>query len=271
MLAACPRCRARYRLDPARIEGRKARVRCRRCDTLFPVSPRARPVRGALIASADGPRAKQISQCLALAEGEVLRTHDGCEAVLAAVRQAPAVVIVDEELDGLGGFEVCEILKRTQGQEAPRVILVTPAPSTHASPRNSTAPDAVVAADALEQELVPVLVTLGFAVSQVPLETHRTSTQPEPAQEKDPLAEQREGAARLARIVVADIVLYDPGRFDEAARADRLKQVLATELREGRALFERRIDARVRSERDYLAEELDRVAKQRCGQGVERA
>jgi hypothetical protein len=37
------------------------------------------------------------------------------------------------------------------------------------------------------------------------------------------------------------------------------------ELEEGRALFRERIDARVRNERDHLAEELARAVKARSG------
>ncbi len=40
MIASCPRCRSRYRLDAARIGG-GVRLRCRRCDTVFRVRPPA--------------------------------------------------------------------------------------------------------------------------------------------------------------------------------------------------------------------------------------
>jgi hypothetical protein len=39
---------------------------------------------------------------------------------------------------------------------------------------------------------------------------------------------------------------------------------LGPDLEEGRALFKERIDARVRGERDHLADELLRVAKARA-------
>jgi hypothetical protein len=41
-------------------------------------------------------------------------------------------------------------------------------------------------------------------------------------------------------------------------------EALKTELEEGRVLFEGRIAADVRSERDFIMEELDRVAAKRA-------
>ena len=79
----------------------------------------------------------------------------------------------------------------------------------------------------------------------------------------DGLAEEREKAQRLARIVVSDIVLYQGERFDEVIREGRLLEALDTEIEEGRSFFRQRIDERVRDERDYLIEELMRVARER--------
>ena len=82
----------------------------------------------------------------------------------------------------------------------------------------------------------------------------------------DPLAAERAKAERLARIIVSDIALYNPEKFAAAARSggDALA-AMRDELEEGRSLFRERIDARVRAERDHLAEELVRAAKARSG------
>jgi CheY-like chemotaxis protein len=79
----------------------------------------------------------------------------------------------------------------------------------------------------------------------------------------DGLEQERAKAERLARIVVSDIVLYNEERFTAAARAGNVFTAMAGDLAEGRALFEERIDARVRAERDHLKEELLRSAKLR--------
>jgi CheY-like chemotaxis protein len=89
---------------------------------------------------------------------------------------------------------------------------------------------------------------------------------PTPPEASDPLAAERAKAERLARIIVSDIALYNPEKFAAAARrgGDALA-AMRDELEEGRALFRERIDARVRNERDHLAEELARAVKARSG------
>ena len=80
----------------------------------------------------------------------------------------------------------------------------------------------------------------------------------------DGLDEQRAKAERLARIIVSDIVLYNEEKFAAAVRKGNVLAVLGPDLEEGRALFRERIDARVRGERDHLADELQRVARARA-------
>jgi hypothetical protein len=70
-------------------------------------------------------------------------------------------------------------------------------------------------------------------------------------------------AERLARIVVSDIVLYNEQRFAAAVRAGNVLEAMEGDMQEGRALFIQRIDAGVRESRDFLADELLRVARQR--------
>ncbi len=79
----------------------------------------------------------------------------------------------------------------------------------------------------------------------------------------DGLAEERAKAERLARIIVSDVILYNQEKFARAVAAGRVVEMLDPDLEEGRALFRQRIDARVREERDHLAEELLRVARTR--------
>ena len=70
-------------------------------------------------------------------------------------------------------------------------------------------------------------------------------------------------AERLARIVVSDIILYNPEKFEAAVRAGNVAEAMAVELAEGRSLFIGRIEASVREHRDFLIEELLRVARER--------
>ena len=93
-----------------------------------------------------------------------------------------------------------------------------------------------------------------------------TPTQPKPIGRigtPDPLAAERAQAERLARIIVSDIVLYNEEKFSAAVRNGGVLETMRDELAEGRALFRERIDVQVRDERDFLADELMRVARGR--------
>jgi predicted Zn finger-like uncharacterized protein len=79
----------------------------------------------------------------------------------------------------------------------------------------------------------------------------------------DGLDEERAKAERLARIVISDIVLYNEERFAAAAQRGNVLEAMAGDLGEGRQLFEERVDARVRAERDHLKDELLRRAQAR--------
>jgi hypothetical protein len=70
-------------------------------------------------------------------------------------------------------------------------------------------------------------------------------------------------AERLARIIVSDIVLYNPEKFESGIRDGNVLEALEAEVEEGRSHFEQRVELRVRESRDFLAEEVVRVARLR--------
>jgi hypothetical protein len=70
-------------------------------------------------------------------------------------------------------------------------------------------------------------------------------------------------AERLARIIVSDIVLYNPEKFEAGIRDGNVLEALEAEVDEGRSHFEQRVEPRVRESRDFLAEEIIRVARLR--------
>jgi hypothetical protein len=131
-----------------------------------------------------------------------------------------------------------------------------PAPPPPAAPRAPAAPPVPIVAP------TPVAAPAPQApgvVSRPALPESRSDAAPR----GDGLDEQRAQASRLARIIVSDIVLYNEAKFNEAVRRGNVLAALEGELAEGRSLFRERIDERVRSERDHLAEELLRVARSR--------
>jgi CheY-like chemotaxis protein len=72
-------------------------------------------------------------------------------------------------------------------------------------------------------------------------------------------------AERLARIIVSDIVLYNQKKFEAAVLAGNVIEALQGEIAEGASLFAGRVDPRIREARDFLGDELLRVARERQG------
>ena len=354
MIAACPKCAARYRVDPKRIGTQGARLRCARCEAIFRVrvpsggvpslaettrpepspasasagaeaagaqapgheagsldaptvaadAPASARDRLVLLADSEVEEGKRNAAALAAWGLEAVLVHDGVEAMLAIQRLLPRAVILDAALPKMFGFQICEVVKRNESLRDTHVILVG---SPHHPDRYRRSPSELYGADVymeradLPEQLPTVLQRFGLAVD--PADGQASSVapprpvveasvaQPEreaapaapsgaratpaaapttsaaaPPPADDALAEERAKAERLARIIVSDIVLYNPEKFDAAVRTGNVLQALDSGLEEGRELFRQRIDERVRTERDYLEQELLRVARERGAQ-----
>lgn len=163
MIAVCPKCSARYRVDSARLGPEGAKLRCTKCSALFLVRvPNASSQPAAVSpASAAGPvaipavRAAQTpspiqapvpapvdsgwivlvadpEEARGKASAEAIRSwgvkahlvHDGVEAMLAIQRLMPQVVVLDAALPRMYGFQVCEIVKRNPSLKHMTVVLV---------------------------------------------------------------------------------------------------------------------------------------------------
>lgn len=284
MIRTCPGCRTRYRIDTGRVPPDGARLRCRRCERVFRVPPPPPDGQPAcvVLALSDPDRAKRCRERLESAGLEVAAADDGVVALLLVQRRLPQAAVVDLELSGL---EICELVKRNEVLCAIPLLLVARADALPPG-GPAFAPDASLEPDDLPEGLERALRDLGIALAEPPAEASpaappapepsppaavSAASEPEPqaAPEPDPLADERARAERLARIVVSDIVLYNETRFAQAARAGNVVEAMEPELREGRALFASRIDARIREERDHLGEELLRTAEERFGAGLD--
>jgi predicted Zn finger-like uncharacterized protein len=328
MIAACPRCGARYRIERHRVRPEGVRVRCSRCQAVFrvrapsapsaatrPEPPATRPPppvrrdrsRLVVVADADPERAKRTATVLTEAGLEVVLAHDGVEAILAVQRVLPRAVVLDAGLPKMFGFQICELMKRN---ESLRSILVLLVGSTHHPDRYRRAPSDLYGADcylddtALSEGLLRELARLGVTRAEratlrrptaaghapaapgvrpePPARSPATRTRPPASAPKPRVAEAHTPARppaapvagpgdtdeiakaeRLARIIVSDIVLYNEEKFARAVSAGNVLEAMADELAEGRNLFGERVGARLREQRDFLSEEMLRVARAR--------
>jgi len=147
MVAGCPKCSARYRVDPDRIGPDGAKLRCTKCSAVFlvrapkaqaaPVDvapPEPEPVASAeseidserlvLVADPDEARGKATAEAIRSWGLSAILVHDGVEAMLTIQRTLPAAIVLDAALPKMFGFQVCEVVKRNESLRETTVILV---------------------------------------------------------------------------------------------------------------------------------------------------
>ena len=281
----CTQCQAVFRVYPPRAAAPR-----RRDDPAVDaeLTPPPRPPERdlmVLVADPDPARGKASASELGRLGLYPLLVHDGVDALLALQRSLPACVLIDAALPRLSGTELCEVVKRNESLRGTYVVLC-------GSPEQLSSvgvlrvaglgPDAM-----LEYGDLPEGLSEALRLSRhedAPIEPPRALEPPRPLEppraleppvlpEPTPLPVPTPNrvdsdpeiakAERLARIVVSEIVLYNTERFERAAREDDVLEALAGELAEARLLFRQRFPAQLREGRDFVAEELLRVARSR--------
>lgn len=295
MIAACPECAARYRVEDAKVGAKGSRIRCAKCSTIFRItlpgpaagSPSTESLdsvhKRSLGTSSAGPPeldegplvlVATSQESLAGPAASALKTWglsarivgDGGQAMLAIQRSRPAVVILDTGLPGMNGLQICEVVQRNESLAGIRVVLMSDRDGSEASASLAPfGPDAHCLRADLLDELHGLMAGFGLSLRAGGESTEAPSS---PAEDPVPpaadgLDQERAKAERLARVVISDIVLYQGEAFDRANQAGTLVEDFRFDLVEGRKLLAERLDPRVCSERDHLLEELMRVAEDR--------
>jgi predicted Zn finger-like uncharacterized protein len=326
MIAACPKCKTKFRIDKERLAADGVRLRCTQCSTVFRVkAPEERtvvaeptvdaeltpqpksldPERLVLVAHSDAEATKELVDAVETLGLCAISAGDGVEAILAIQRSLPRAVVLDAALPKMYGFQVCELVKRNDSLRSIGVVLVG---AIYDETRYRRPPNELYGADVyletpdLPDGLPDALARLGLPVRALrqasrpaaapppPPPARSAAPAPRPAPSAPPRAEPRRPAPplsgpttqrtvapsgppagedevakaeRLARIIVSDVVLYNEKKFAAAVKAGNVAQALEPDLAEGRALFQARIAPAVAAQRDFLRDELLRVARQR--------
>jgi predicted Zn finger-like uncharacterized protein len=304
LIARCPQCQTRYRIQRERIGAQGARIRCSGCQTIFRVQAPADeatpsavptpqlesapagaaaqapqpPLARALVAEADPAIAKGIAEFLSKRRIAAELVDSGSQALLRIYRKRPDLVVLGGHLPDVSGCVIAELLRRTAE--------LRDLPSIRIAPQSEPAgPPEVEATATLEPGDLPaglgsILDRMGIGqkaeAPRPPAVTAPRPPAPAPAPAAQPAAAPRAPAAgsadpeiakaeRLARITVSDIILYNERKFAAAASSGKIAEVLAHELAEARQHFDSRIPPEVRGSRDFLVEELQRRASQHKG------
>lgn len=259
MVAGCPKCSARYRVDAERIGPDGAKLRCTKCSAVFLVrvpqapsepsppvpepslapAPEVDPKGLVLVADAHESRGKATAEAIERWGLTPLLVHDGVEAMLAIQRDLPAAIVLDAGLPKMFGFQVCEIVKRNESLRNINVVLVG---AIHHQDRHRRDPSDLYGADVyiespdLPEGLLPLLRDAGLSVrdadasgsgSPMPL----PDPTPEPA--LDPSADSASMDAKASApssSPAATAEAEDPDRTAERERAQRLARIAVSEM-----------------------------------------
>jgi len=289
MIASCPACTARFRLDRQRLGGKRITLRCSRCHQVFKmevaVTPPASGSYRVLVAHSDEMLCTTVGEMLARDGFTFQICHNGHEALRAMEAAPPQVALIDVALPGLFAFELVDKVRNRPALKEVRILLLSSVYNKMAYKRTPTSlygADDYIEKHHISDDLVPKinrLIThakpltkrqippLGEEVAGNVLEPQEAiaeskeyieeiNTLIRSAEEREMLAdtfkEAQEKARRLARIIVSDIALYNQDRVEEGIRTGQFYELLEGEIAEGRRLFAERVGSTVRGQEDFL-------------------
>ncbi len=268
MIVTCPQCGRQYRLDPARVASGRRRLRCAGCTHVFAVAPETSspPASGAvqpvasggpatapLVVVGDEPREFRdlVRRTLEGLGCRVETTEDGESALRIAGEKHPPLMVLNVYLRKLLGVAVCEAIKGKESLRGIRVVLVG---SVFKSERFVRGPRHLYGADDYFEDVIPVAemrdrfaAVLGGGCGGVGAQDPRGAAGDRrvPAQDTVPgsrpagvgAIEPRPEIRRLARIMLSDLKIYYPDRFERAVLERRFFESFREELTKGKDLI----------------------------------
>ncbi len=303
MIVKCPKCGAKYRLDPAKFAGKSApKIKCKHCGEIFEVFSNVIDWEGAtppeeskpsqpstptmqksitgkaFIAAGNSDFANLVKKALSDTGVEAEIINDGVEALYRILNEKPTFAVVDVELPRLYGFEVTELVRRNDPSKAIKLILIGSIYNKEAYKR---APEYLYGADyyidrhTIEEKLPEILKNLGTptnAPSATPASGQQTAAPqqaPAPSGEFDISQLSPEDqewvkkAQRKARLIAADIALYNEEAIKEGLINGDVYDRIAKDLTAGREHYEKTIPEHIRQMKDFLSEEIEKMLEQK--------
>jgi len=250
-----------------------------------------------LVANESAAFCGAVKKVLAMEPFEVFTYNDGKTAFAAIEQLKPDVVLLDVALPSMYGFEICEAIRKNPAISTSKLILLASiydktrykrAPNSlygadgyiekHHIPdslvgmiynlvsgQKSVEPAGGQKLPAEEEgQTAPEWLSKGEIAAQEAVreelkrdEEHETSVPDAPFRPELPEAHVK--ARRLARIIVSDIVLYNQATVEEGVRKGNFYELLADDIREGRALYARRVSEEIRQDASYLEDAFEEL------------
>lgn len=304
MIAACPKCKARFKLDESKIPPAGVKLRCSKCRTIFAIKRKAVPgeikkpqppkAYSVLIANSDPSICDTVEEVLKSENIELMKAHDGVDALAAIEKHRPQVAILDVALPRMYGFEVCEHVKGHAELKDTKVILMASIYDRTKYKRNPMSlygADDYIEKHHIHDDLLPKINRLILSPGheevreKEPLKaieeavTHEVRL--ELAGEKD-IEKLKAGervidekdreahgkARRLARIIVSDIALYNGDLVADGIKNGTLYTLLKDDIKEGLEHYRTRVPPSLSADA-YLKEAFeDFISKRKKEMGL---
>lgn len=274
MIVSCPKCGKRFRLASNKVTTGEVRLKCTSCGQPFTAGSGSteHPARASrnglsvLVAHNDAGFCDTVEGMLADEGISVTKSFDGYEALSIIESQRPQVVLLDVALPSLYGMVLCEKIKSSHELKDIKVILIASVYNNmryRRTPSKLYGADEYIEKDFICRDLLPKLKKLvqGFDnLASAPATNSGIADGGERAKKEHPGSEGKaqafkataglesagdkdtqEKAARLARIIVADIMLYHRKKIDLDVNKANIFEIFKNEINEGIKYFNKRL------------------------------
>jgi predicted Zn finger-like uncharacterized protein len=295
VVVICPKCKVRLKVADEKIAPEGTRFKCPKCSTVLLVKrpvPRIKPLaEDRVLAAHEDPSILERLKTILSSQGyRVITAIDGIAAMVNATRELPFLSVLSVSLPKIYGFEICKRLKDRPETRAMKVILIS---STYDRKRYRREPASLHEADdyieehQIEDALIKKINALkGIPETEAPAPqeeagkvpgetatfrmTEQEATKPAAEIPQQPAAAMPSGdskdierAKRLSRTILADIYLYSKQKVEDSIRHDTFQRTFASELKEGRKLYESRVSSEVKKLGDFYNDAINNFIEQR--------
>lgn len=188
---------------------------------------------------------RNVISCLLGNEGfNTLTVYDKHEIFQFLEEFQPAIVILDDSLPKILGFEVYEVIKRVDRFKDTNVILLS------SLPQCTPGVDECIEKDQVEKLLLSKIrrfIPDEFVMSDSERQMH-------------------EEARRFAKIIVSDIVLYNQDKAEKGAQDGTFYEILKDEIEEGRKYYSSKVPVAITSITHYFDEAIQKFIRRVCSE-----
>lgn len=261
MIILCPHCKVKVRIDDAKVKPEGIRVRCAKCNNIFSVKkkippPQVSPKKArVLIAHESDVFRKSIIDVILKDGYEVIDAPDGAIALQIIEDKLPDAAVLDVMLPKMFGFEIADLVKKNERLKSVKVILIG---DVYDKTRLRREPQSYYGADGYIEKPYVLKDISNMLKSVLGIQP---APPPEPVKEKRVMPKEEfseeekaehEKAKRLAKLIVSDIVLYNPKLVDEGIKKGTFFNILDKDIKQAQKLYNERVPEYIRTKTDYL-------------------